>query len=427
MASEFQSSDIILPPDNPISKSRNLRTLIAYWILGLCNNYGYVVMLTAAEDIIKNISENDNNHTDTESFILNATAVPAESYGANGRECTYLSTGAILLADVVPAFLVKLVAPFLPFYVNVRVAICVLVACSGFLTVSFSETIALSILGVALTSFCSGLGEVTFLQYSSHFDKNVLSTWSSGTGGAGIIGAVSYSILQKIGLRTTLIVMLVVPITMGISFWFILPKPSKEEMESNLEVHRRESLKREELTDYFGAFKKKLKLLPGLLKYMIPLGSVYLFEYFINQGTFELIKFKHSSVEKAAQYHWLQVAYQVGVFISRSSVNLFHIKYIWIMSLLQFVNVILYTTEAVYYYIPNFYIVIAFTLWEGLLGGAAYVNTFYRISIEVPAEDKQFSLGITSFADSIGISLAGILAIYAHNIICDLPLPSSDY
>lgn len=29
------------------------RDLTAYWILGLCNNYGYVVMLSAAHDIIE--------------------------------------------------------------------------------------------------------------------------------------------------------------------------------------------------------------------------------------------------------------------------------------------------------------------------------------------------------------------------------------
>ena len=28
------------------------RDLIAFWILGLCNNYGYVVMLACAHDII---------------------------------------------------------------------------------------------------------------------------------------------------------------------------------------------------------------------------------------------------------------------------------------------------------------------------------------------------------------------------------------
>jgi len=32
-------------------------------------------------------------------------------------------------------------------------------------------------------------------------------------------------------------------------------------------------------------------------------------------------------------------------------------------------------------------------------------------------------MGVTSFADSIGITLAGIFAIFAHNAICDLPKP----
>lgn len=31
-------------------------------------------------------------------------------------------------------------------------------------------------------------------------------------------------------------------------------------------------------------FLAKTKLIPGLLRFMIPLGLVYLFEYFINQG-----------------------------------------------------------------------------------------------------------------------------------------------
>lgn len=29
------------------------RNLAAFWILGLCNNYGYVVMLSAAHDILE--------------------------------------------------------------------------------------------------------------------------------------------------------------------------------------------------------------------------------------------------------------------------------------------------------------------------------------------------------------------------------------
>lgn len=29
------------------------RNVVAYWILGLCNNYGYVVMLSAAHDVLR--------------------------------------------------------------------------------------------------------------------------------------------------------------------------------------------------------------------------------------------------------------------------------------------------------------------------------------------------------------------------------------
>lgn len=34
------------------------------------------------------------------------------------RVCNYMSTGAILLADILPALLVKFSGPFLPFYVQ---------------------------------------------------------------------------------------------------------------------------------------------------------------------------------------------------------------------------------------------------------------------------------------------------------------------
>jgi hypothetical protein len=39
-----------------------IRDLIAFWIFGLCNNYGYVVMLTAAEDILSSKSVINTNN-----------------------------------------------------------------------------------------------------------------------------------------------------------------------------------------------------------------------------------------------------------------------------------------------------------------------------------------------------------------------------
>ncbi|XP_030748507.1 battenin [Sitophilus oryzae] len=383
-------------------RTRCYRSLVAYWILGLCNNYGYVVMLTAASDIIGESSE-------------------ANSKSKVRENCTYMSTGAILLADILPGLIAKSLAPFIPFFVHIRVILCVILAAAGFLAVAFGGTIFISILGVVLTSFSSGLGEVTYLQYSSFYHKTVISSWSSGTGGAGVIGSLSYALLQQLGLQTTLLIMLVIPALMCISFWIILPKPSKDDIALALEIQRK--VNEEELTNPKETIIRKLKLIPGLLKYMIPFGLVYLFEYFINQGTFEIIQFENFWLSTSSQYRWLQVTYQVGVFISRSSVNFWHIKQTWIMAVFQGINVIIFTTEAIYYYIPSFYIVVALVLWEGLLGGSSYVNTYYRITNEVAPENKQFSMAITGFADSAGISLAGIFAILAHNAICNIPLP----
>lgn len=52
----------------------------------------------------------------------------------------------------------------------------------------------------------------------------MISTWSSGTGASGLLGAVSYAAITSAGIspRTTVLLMLVVPIMMSVTFFFIL-------------------------------------------------------------------------------------------------------------------------------------------------------------------------------------------------------------
>ncbi|KAK2587180.1 hypothetical protein KPH14_002928 [Odynerus spinipes] len=390
------------------------RNLIAFWILGMCNNYGYVVMLSAAHDILDSRFGTSNATTESSN---NVTEVPIGE-----RSCNTVSTGAILLADILPCLLIKITAPFLPFFVHARLATCVLFSAAGFVIVSVSTTEWLAILGVVITSISSGLGEVTMLSYSHQYPKQVISTWSSGTGGAGIVGALSYASLATwLNTSDTLLLMLVVPFIQAMTFWFVLVHPPQtkipitkngiDSQEQIIEVPRK-------------SFKDKINLVPGLLKYMIPLGLVYFFEYFINHGLYELIQYDGIWLKHYEQYRWLQVDYQIGVFISRSSVNLVTINRIWIMAVLQFFNVIVLLFETIYYYIPNIWIVFTIVLWEGLLGGGAYVNTFYRMSTEIPRADRKISLGIATMADSIGIALAGWLAMPVHNAICSLSKPT---
>lgn len=396
------------------------RDLTAYWILGLCNNYGYVVMLSAAHDILS-------------ASHAKESTTPKPS---NPRDCNYISTGAILLADIIPALIIKFTAPFLPFYVHIRILICCFASAAGYLLVSFSKGNWLAILGVVSTAFSSGLGEVTFLAYSAKYNRNVISTWSSGTGGAGIVGAVSYAGLISLGLTpfNTLLIMLIIPVLQAFSFWILLRKQSADEEHpafSEIQnvlghtsavtfVPSRAGVQSKPLSH----FRQKLAAIPPCFKYMIPLLVVYLFEYFINQGLFELVYYDHFWLSKSEQYRWLQVDYQVGVFISRSSVNVVHFKQVWLMSVFQFINVLILLFEVIYGYIPNIWIVFGIVLWEGLLGGGAYVNTFYRMTHEIPMKERKFSMGITALADSLGIAIAGWIAIPAHNALCTLPKPS---
>ncbi|KAH8035008.1 hypothetical protein HPB51_003849 [Rhipicephalus microplus] len=165
-------------------------------------------------------------------------------------------------------------------------------------------------------------------------------------------------------------------------------------------------------------FVQKLKLMKPLLKFMIPLGFVYFAEYFMNQGLLELIVFRNITLTHKEQYRWLQVMYQVGVLISRSSVNIVQIRKLWLLPILQFANVAFIFSEAYSLYLPSFWIVVVVVLYEGLLGGAAYVNTFYRISKDVAPQHREFSLRIASLADSTGIALAGAVALPVHDAMC---------
>uniref|UniRef100_A0A6G1SKS4 Battenin n=1 Tax=Aceria tosichella TaxID=561515 RepID=A0A6G1SKS4_9ACAR len=121
------------------------------------------------------------------------------------------------------------------------------------------------------------------------------------------------------------------------------------------------------------------------------------------------------------QYRWYQTTYQLGVMISRSSLDLFRIKQIWTMSVLQAVNAVLFLAHVTkLIHIPSFYLVLAIVVYEGLLGGFTYVNTFYRMKKELPADKHEFGVSTVTIADTLGIVMAGLVAIPAHDAICSL-------
>ncbi|XP_005093751.1 battenin [Aplysia californica] len=405
------------------------RNLASFWIFGLCNNFAYVVMLSAAHDILDeeeksppNSTFNFTGTTTTEAPVTTTTG----SENATYLECNPVSTGAILLADVLPTLFLKLTFPLflqkIPY--SIKISLVSAFALGSFVLVAMAHEIWLSILGVVCASVSCGLGEITFLSLTTFYHKNVVSMWSSGTGGAGVFGALVYAGFTTAGMspRTSLLIMVTIPVLMMVTYIFLLTKPvvnEKKAEDSDLTKLLLADMKDKqiELT-----LRQKLVLIPSLFKYMIPLTLVYFAEYFINQGLHELLYYNGEWLSKSEQYRWFQVDYQIGVFISRSSVNIVHIRKLWFLPVLQFANLALLLCQVFYRFIPSIWIIFVIILWEGLLGGAAYVNTFFAMTNELPPEHKEFCIGVASVGDSLGVAAAGAVAIPSHRAICDLKL-----
>jgi battenin len=337
------------------NRLKKWRNLIGFWIIGLCNNFPYVIMLSAAYDIIHKIEGNP----DAPSNVTSASSCVRDNYtllypdGHNEtrydvflpRKCHLVSTGAILLADILPTLIIKVVCPWwmdkVPFWI--RILICTVASLASFILVAASEVEALIIFGVVCASIGSGFGEIVFLSFTSFFDKSTVSAWSSGTGAAGIGAAMVYLALTSwIGLSPTitLYIQTVVPVVLLLTFLFIIKRPKKvsccpcmDRASYNVTTNDRSTSGHEEhgsdegnkniytsgdtanrtfksgteddetplLTDNQtgGAFPvtvrdqvnrllkellHRLKLIPPLLWYMIPLFAVYVGEYLINQG-----------------------------------------------------------------------------------------------------------------------------------------------
>ncbi|CAN9129258.1 unnamed protein product [Alternaria alternata] len=402
------------------------RVCAAFWLFGLINNVLYVIILSAALDLV----------------------------GPN------VPKGAVLLADVIPSFLTKLCAPYfihkIPY--TVRILIFVALSACGMLIIALtpplqdSRTIAIKMCGVMLASLSSGGGELSFLGLTHYYGHFALASWGSGTGGAGLIGAGAYAIATNtLGItpRTSLLVFSFLPLIMVLSFFVILPlgplragapkqggyeaidNQGDDEEDEVAQAHEQDDLLSSSMHSASGrsftsvnnkgansalsSFRANLNRARGLFfPYMLPLLLVYIAEYTINQGVAPTLLFPLESSpfdEYRSFYSTYNAIYQVGVFISRSSTPFIRIHHLYVPSFLQVANLIILALHAMFNFIPSYYIVCVIIFWEGLLGGLVYVSTFAEITDNVPKEDREFSLGATSVSDSGGICIAGFLGM----------------
>ncbi|KHJ85523.1 CLN3 protein, partial [Oesophagostomum dentatum] len=258
----------------------------------------------------------------------------------------------------------------------------------------------MSLVGVCFASLGSGIGEVSCLALSSHYPTLAIAAWSSGTGAAGLFGSFVYAFLTDRSManlrpKIALLIMLCVPLVYFLTYFFILVVPKDihrpgwnpltwivpEEEVGKLGHHHHLSW------DELSEVANKVSFKP-LLHLMVPLTVVYFAEYLINQGVNPMVIFNCKegfNLTLSAQYRWYQVLYQLGVFLSRSSVKVFALPTwsLYLLPVLQCINFFFFFFEALYWFVPNIAIIFVIIVFEGLLGGGSYVNTFDKIHKKV--------------------------------------------
>uniref|UniRef100_F1MX24 Battenin n=1 Tax=Bos taurus TaxID=9913 RepID=F1MX24_BOVIN len=426
--SEGEETDLAPRPRLQDSQGAHWKNAVGFWLLGLCNNFSYVVMLSAAHDILSHQRTPGNqSHVDPD-------PTPTSHNSSSRFDCNPVSTAAVLLADILPTLVIKLLAPLglhlLPYRSGPRVLTSGICAAGSFLLVAFSHSVTISLCGVVLASISSGLGEVTFLSLTAFYPRAVISCWSSGTGGAGLLGALSYLGLTQAGLspQHTLLSMLGIPALLLASYFLLLTSPGPQDPggEADSDTSARQPLINNEASESKPGSGSPLSLqerwtvFKGLLHYIVPLVLVYFAEYFINQGLFELLFFRNTFLTHAEQYRWYQMLYQAGVFASRSSLRCCRIRHTWVLALLQCLNLAFLLVDVWLSYLPSIYLVFLIIMFEGLLGGAAYVNTFHNIALETSDEHREFAMATACISDTLGISLSGLLALPLHDFLCQL-------
>ncbi|XP_042218051.1 battenin-like [Homarus americanus] len=425
----------------PRSPPRSYRDLVAYWLLGFCNNFTYWVMITAAYDLLSAESQSYTEraqHHPHHAFLRNLSDVTTYSPSdiipvlnesadtfISTFKCLRHSTGAILVADTLPGTALTIAAPLtLLVSVNVRVWLIGSLCVASYLTLGLAAS-KFVFLGVALASASRGFSDTTFLGHASHYHKHVLSLWSSGTGVATFMGPLLYSSMTTAGLdpRHSLLVFLTVPALIAISFWCVLSQHKKEHEGSDVEVQEAAGIKyvedmENEKQKRMVLVKEKFFLFLRAQKYLLPLAVFYFVMYITNQGLLELVYFPASHLTHAQQYSWSNTIRCLGTLISRSAHKLLLLSNTWICSILAMVILVVVGMEAHYHYLPSEYIVFTLLFLQGLLEGAAFRSTIFNMHKKAIDKEREFCLGIFPVSLFLPAMLAGFTSIPIHDVLC---------
>ena len=310
---------------------------------------------------------------------------------------------------------------------------------TGLLGVSLSVYVnfVFALCMIVIVGSAASFGESVLLGYQRRYPAEMVGGWSSGTGMAGVAGALLYILFNAVLIfsnQETFLCLLPTAIIYMMSYGLILrepipPKASVERVtvQEDFAVATEDSETKELLLKLRSDEEKENALAETkrqrywrctklVLWQATNLMAVYFFEYVASVGAAdrsEPVGFQHSpNWFVRNSFVLLAFCYQVGVLISRSSLQIVRIQKVWILTLLQAGNFVLWMCQAQFKMMP-IGAQLPMMLFVGLLGGASYVNIFYNLlhDDDYPEEDRELCINIAALFINVGIMLASAFSL----------------
>ena len=113
--------------------------------------------------------------------------------------------------------------------------------------------------------------------------------------------------------------------------------------------------------------------------------------------------------------------YQIGVFISRTSLVVVKFPRIEILTIFQIINFVFIFVECFYTYVENYYILFSWLIFVGLMGGGSYVNCFYFLLEDKKIEPvyRELSVNIATVFNDVGILCSSLTILLFKNTFMD--------
>ena len=339
----------------------------------------------------------------------------------------------------------------------------------GAITVKqFEAGFYLSLLGAVLHGLVTAFGESTIFGMLKGYPSRLVGAFCSGTGFAGVVGAGLFIALKPV-MSDGVIFFIVTPFSFLYFFNLLLLTRRKAKypfIEENPEAEERAKTIRssgfirgesgsvnedEENQDNVDVASEVSGIEIGddasrnipmnwenaklIFRkagwYIMNLFMVYFFEYSCITSFADIYANKlkdeakdndslnENSVFIKDGFIVFSFCYQLGVLISRSSLDLVKIRRVEILTFLQFINFTFFLVNTQFFFMKNFYVMYVWMIFVGLMGGCSYVNIMYLMinSQTLKKKEKELSVMVIGISNDMGILLAGVFSLILANTL----------